>query len=510
MRTSSLFLAAATLLAGCGPFVPDPTAPGPGPDPDPSGPAVTIPFRLGSAGLEEGRGVAISGSGVILTGWFTSTLDFDPGEGAVGRTSFGAQDVAVARYGDGGDLDWVFTFGGAQAEVPTAIAATADGGAVVVGYGSGGGTCGGRVLTSAGGRDILVLKLSAAGVCDWGYLLGGPDNDEARAVAVAEDGSIYIAGSFGGLADVDPVGTTVLLSKGGDDGFLIRLTAAGELDGAVQGGGAGADRFSALALAPSGDVVVGGEFDGTASLGSGLAPVVLTSVGGTDGLLARYTSMLGLRWGIRLGGAGADRVNAVASDPSGDVLAAGSFEGSADLDPGPGTALVNSLGGADLFLARYAAATGVWGGLARSLGGVGTEAVSRMVLTPAGQLLLTGFFQETVDFDPGAGTRIVTARGTGGAGDAFLLALDQQGDFGWVVPLGAAVGGSGNVAVGSDLAVDGFGRVWITGRFFGRTDFDPGPDATELVAVSESDIFLSRYLATDGTLVPAERLESAP
>lgn len=509
MPPTSRLLAAALLLAGCGPFVPDPTGPGSvDPPPDPVGSLVTLPFRLGSTAAEEGRGVVISGDGVILTGWFSSTLDFDPGEGGVNRTSFGAQDVAVARYSDAGELDWVFNFGGVGADVPLAMAATADGGAVVVGYGSGGGNCGGRVLTTAGDRDALILRISASGTCEWGYLLGGTGGDEARAVVVADDGSIYVAGSFSGQADLDPVATRLVVAKGASDGFVIRLAADGSLLAVAQGGGTATDRFTALALTPGGELNVAGEFAGSANLGQSDSPLVLISAGGTDGLVARYTAALGLRWAIRIGGAGEDRVSAVASDPAGDVLVAGSFEASADLDPGPGTAIVISQGASDLFLARYHGASGAWGALARSLGGGGSEAVSRMVMSDDGSLLLSGFFQQSVDFDPGAGAHVVVARGSGGAGDAFLLRLDQQGDFGWVVPLGGSVGGGDNLSIGYDLAVDAQGRVWTTGRFFGRVDFDPGPEATELVALSGSDIFLSRYALDDGGLRPAERLEA--
>ena len=489
-------------LAACGPFVENPAGPGtPPPPPPPGGPTVAVPFKLGTTQPDEGRAVAYTGTGIVLASWFTGTVDFDPSTtAATGKTSFGAQDIAVARYGLDGSFSWVFSIGGSGADVPNAMAATADGGVVVVGYGNGGGLCSGRVLTSAGGRDILLLRLGADGTCLWAQLLGGTGDDEARGVAVAPDGTIYVVGSFSGTADFNDSGSFLLQSLGLTDGFLARFDADGTLLDAVRNGGTGDDRLNTVAFASTGELTVGGEFTGTASFGTVLAPVLLQSAGGLDGSLARYTPLLGLRWAIRLGGLLEDRVTALTHDFDGSVLAAGSFEGSADLDPGAGSAVLVSQGAADIFLARYDGQTGAWDGLARPFGGPRTESVNRIVRHISGRLLLTGLFQETADFDPGPGARLVPARGTGGAGDAFVLGITSAGDLSWVTPIGGVVGGAGNISIGYDLATDDAGRVWATGRFFGRADFDPGTEAVELVAASQSDIYLSRYDIDTGVL----------
>jgi len=485
-------------LAACGPFVPDPTGPGGGPGT--GTPTLAIPFKLGTTESVEGRGIVVSGDGVVLTGWFAGTVDFDPRATRAGKTSFGAQDVVVARYAFDGSLDWVFSFGGSGADVPTAIAATPDGGTVVVGYGSGGGLCGGTVATSLGGRDVLVMKLSASGDCLWAHLLGGPDDDEARGIAVSADGTLNVVGFFSGIADFDGPGPVLLPSFGQTDGFLLRLAADGTFLGVVRDGGTDADRYNAVAVAPNGELSVGGEMSGTASFGSALAPVVLQSAGGTDGVIARYTPLLGLRWATRLGGPVEDKVAAVAHDQNGDVLVAGTFEGTADLDPSGGTSLVVSRGAADIFLARYSGITGQWGSFSRAVGGAGSEGVTRLVLHSSGRMLLTGFFQDAVDFDPSAAATVTVARGTGGAGDGFLLGLDQQGSYGWVVPIGGTVGGGQNLSIVADASVDPVGRVWTTGRFFGRADFDPSGGAAEMVALSGSNIFVSRYFIDTGAI----------
>ncbi len=493
------------LLAACGPFEPDPTGPGGG-GPGDGAPEYALPFRLGSLQDEEIRAVVAQDDEVVVTGWFSGTLDFDPGDGSVGRTSQGGQDIFVARYRNDGAFISLAVLGGTGADVPHAMATMPDGGVVVVGYGSGGGLCGGSVLAGQGGRDVLLARFTADGTCVFARLIGGPGDDEARAVAVDGDGSIVVTGHFSGTADLAPGGeTAVLQSRGGNDAFLARYSPDGVLLAVAQGGGVDDDLFQTLMISADGDITVAGEFRGSASYGSALGPVVLQSTGGADIVLARYTALLGLRWAIRAGGPDQDRAVAIADAGNGAVIATGTFEGTADLDPGAGAALVVSRGAADVFLARYRADNGSWDGLATAFGGAGSEGVSRIQRHSTGMLLVSGWFQESVDFDPGPGATVRVARASGGGGDAFLAGYAANGAFRWVTPVGASIGGAGQIAIGFGLAEDPVGTVWLGGRFFGRADFDPGEQAVELLATGSSDAFLARYSHHDGALLAIER-----
>lgn len=491
------------LSAACGPFEPDPTGPGGG-NGGGTTPATAIPFRLGSTQPEEGRGIAYTGDGMAMASWFTGRLDFDQGEPVTARTSLGGQDIAVAKYALDGAFQWVVQIGGSGADVPYAVAATPDGGVVVAGYGSGGGQCGG-VLAGVGGRDVLLAKIGPTGACQWGILFGGSGDDEARAVAVDADGSIVVAGLFRGTADFDPTGGAALLvARGGTDAFVARYTSEGAFVDVAQGGGAEDDLFAAVHVSNGGDVTAVGEIRGTATFGSSLAPLLLQSVGGADIAVARYTALGGLRWAFRAGGPLEDRATAVTEDPNGVALVAGTFEGQADFDPGPGASLVISQGAADVFLASYEPQAGAWDGLTRSFGGLGTEGVTGLARHVSGRILMTGFFQQTVDFDPGASARLVTARGTGGAGDFFLYAFSSTGNYAWVAPVGGVVGGDGLQSIAYGLALDELASVWAVGRFFGRADFDPSDDAQELTAISQSDAWLARYSVDNGVLLVTE------
>ncbi len=132
-----------------------------------------------------------------------------------------------------------------------------------------------------------------------------------------------------------------------------RLTPSGDFGFALAAGGQGADRGAAVASDAAGNVCVTGSFSGTAAFGSGPAAFTLTSAGGTDVFVAKYTAAGALLWARDLGGSGDDAGAGVTVDGAGNVYTTGSFSGTADFDPGAAAVNLTSAGAEDVF---------VWGG----------------------------------------------------------------------------------------------------------------------------------------------------
>ena len=109
----------------------------------------------------------------------------------------------------------------------------------------------------------------------------------------------------------------------------------------------------------------------------------------------------------------------------------GSFQGTADFDPGAGTFNLTSAGDYDIFISKLdSSGNFVW---AKSLGGTGYDVSYGIALDSGGNVYTTGSFSGTVDFDPGAGTFNLTSAGTG---DIFVSKLDSNGNFVWARSLG--------------------------------------------------------------------------
>ena len=84
-----------------------------------------------------------------------------------------------------------------------------------------------------------------------------------------------------------------------------------------------------------------------------------------------------------------------------------------------------------------------------------------------GNFYVTGFYQGTIDFDPGVGTAPLTSVGL----DVFFAKYDINGNFILAKSFGGTDAG-GDYA--HALAVDASGNIYVGGEFFGMADFDRG------------------------------------
>src|SRR5690606_35729190 len=92
----------------------------------------------------------------------------------------------------------------------------------------------------------------------------------------------------------------------------------------------------------------------------------------------------------------------------------------------------------------------------------------------SGNVYTTGFFNGTVDFDPGAGISNLTAVSS----DVFVSKLTSAGDFVWAKQISGP-----NGEQGEDIAVDENGNVFVMGTFYSTADFNPGAAVYTLNAV---------------------------
>ncbi|RYY94964.1 MAG: hypothetical protein EOO11_16820 [Chitinophagaceae bacterium] len=173
----------------------------------------------------------------------------------------------------------------------------------------------------------------------------------------------------------------------------------------------------------------------------------------------------------------------MALDSGRALLVAGDFRNTLDLDAGPGTATVTSNGDVDIFLTRYdTAGRFVW---ARSIGGPLGDACKQVRIDRNGDILLIGYFQGTVDFDPGPGVHLETTNFS----NNFLLKLDRAGNFKWVRRF--------DMAYLDRFDVDAQGNIFLGGSFGGATDFDPGPGTATLTAgLLDFDLYVLKLDAT--------------
>jgi hypothetical protein len=462
-----------------------------------------LAFRIGDIGEDQIADLAVDASGAVyVTGTFTGSVDFDPGTGLRVLTSLGGNDVFVARYSATNALVWAVQLGGSGEEASRALTLDASGDVVVAGWFEGtpdfDGGAGSATLISAGGRDGFVAKISNAGAFAWVRRFGGPDADEL--VEVATSGSVvYAAGFFEGAADGLPDGTGPVAAPGlGEDLVALSFAGDGAPLGAVALGGAGDERASGITAAGT-SFVISGTFADDLDFDPGPGLGALQPVGIRDGFLAAFTAAGALQWVRTVGGTGEVAVAENGlSFGGGSLQLIGTFTETVDLDSGPGTIGAQSQGLEDVFVLRVDPS----GSLADAftIGSTGSEIPLRAV-ADGSALVLAGTFTTPLDVDPGTGSSLVTPLGTGGATEAFVVRYSSTGQVTWARGFGSVTdAGTGVSPLG--LGLGPAGQVIVGGRFFGTMDVDPSSASFALTSLGGADGFVVR-LTSNGALATA-------
>ncbi|MEP7141424.1 MAG: T9SS type A sorting domain-containing protein [Ferruginibacter sp.] len=358
----------------------------------------------------------------------------------------------------------------------------------------------GKALTTDAAGNVYILrstaggfisKFNTAGILVWEKQLA--DNISANGIEVDAAENIYITGQFTLTTDFDP-GPAVfnITTMGQQDIFILKLDAAGNFLWAKNQSGATGEVSFSIALNPTGTVVYTvGYFTGTVDFdpGGGIANVTATE--NTDTYISALTADGDFLWVKTIKGGTA---YSIATNVLGHVVIAGSFTLTRDFNPGAGVFNLTSSGSSDIFILKLDGSGNFV--TAKSVGGIGFQEGTdpSVTLDAAGNIYLTGYFDFTVDFDPGPGVFNFTALGSR---DIFVLKLDVNGSFIWAKQIAGVLDEKGN-----DIKTDAAGNVYITGYFSATVDFDPGPGIFNLTSAGASsiDIYISK-LDTDGNFV---------
>ena len=377
-------------------------------------------------------------------------------------------------------VGWVGQAGGPGTDVGNACAADTNGNFYVAGYFTGTATFGTNTLVSAGLNDVFVMKYDNAGTLLWARRAGGPGFDAANGIAVDDSGNTYVTGSFEGSADFG--GTTLTNANPGSysDIFVTKLDANGTV---VWARGFGADSVADVGQAIALDPAGNVLVAGSSALTNfGGLPVQ----GAGRIFLAKLDGNGNPLWARTAGVAGFYGVQDVATgvgvDTSGNVHLAGNFAGpTATFD----TVTLTNRGVTDGFLARFDS-NGVFQRVLQ-IGGPGTDHVNALAVSPGGVAHVGGDFTGTLAMGV-VGPRVAAATATltsRGQNDGFVAQFDPAGALAWV----QTSGGAGPDSV-RGLALDTNGTVHVTGFFSGLATFGTNTLAS---AGATLDIFTANY-----------------
>ena len=116
-----------------------------------------------------------------------------------------------------------------------------------------------------------------------------------------------------------------------------------------------------------------------------------------------------------------------------------------------------------------------------------------------GNVYSAGFFEYTVDFDPGPGIYNMLAVGRSNRG-IYISKLSPTGDFIWAKQIPTFPGGGAPIEIKVDLD----GNVLLVSNFDYPFDADPGPSTQILTPISQ-DAFAVKF-DTNGDFIWAKQL----
>lgn len=174
--------------------------------------------------------------------------------------------------------------------------------------------------------DIFIQKSNASGVVQWATVAGGIGSDRALAIAIDASGNCYITGFYFGQATFGSI--TLSAVNGGKDCFIAKLNSSGTFVWAVSCGGTMTDIGNSISVDPSGNVFVGGQFEGTATFGSASYTSMTnpnTSLPSIDIFISKLDNNGNFLWTKHGAAEYTDRALDILCDNSGNAYVCGQF-----------------------------------------------------------------------------------------------------------------------------------------------------------------------------------------
>ncbi|NDC40651.1 MAG: hypothetical protein EBZ77_03735, partial [Chitinophagia bacterium] len=398
------------------------------------------PYSFGSNGTEIASAFTLNGNVVgFTTGSYTGTLTIDP-------------------Y-----LSWATYYGGSNEDVITAVTTSSAGDIYACGY-----TYSTNLTTTTGvlqatastggGTEAFIVKYNSSGSLQFATYFGGTRNDAATAICYDNSTSnLFVVGNTNsnGLQSSFSVNKPFFSTGTGDDMFLLKLNNTGTTRGySTYIGGTSNDHATSVASDGTNVIVGGFVSSGNTSSSPNISTDGTNLSGSQDGYLGKFSqSGTGTRvWSTYVGGTGADEIDGIVIDGSGNVTFTGQTSSAGGIATSGASQAI--LGGTlDAFVMSYSS-TGSrrWG---TYFGGSGDDMGTGITMDGAGNYYITG---NTASTDSIALGYASTASFGGGTQDGFVARLSSTGTIVWGTYIG---GNSDDYATG--ITADIYGSVVVTG-----------------------------------------------
>jgi hypothetical protein len=349
---------------------------------------------------------------------------------------------------------------------------------------------------SKGYQDSYIQKIDSSGNYIFAKSFGSANTEEILSSHVDPSGNIYSVGVFWDSTDIDPSINEYMLYTNGTkrDIFIQKLDSLGNFIWGHRIGHTNTEQSTEIITDNLGNCYISGFFSSNVDFDPGLGVYNILSNGSSDLFILKLNQNGILQWVHGFGGAGTEESIKLDYN-NGYVYICGNYNGTSDFDPGPNTLNFYNLG---IFVGKYDAITGhlIWGKNIELLQNQALSLnLSDVEVDLNDNVVLSGTYEGTIDFDPGTGVANSSSVGAGNSSataEQFFLKLDNNGEYLWHKTLKCAFTGAGSLNSQS-ISIDQYGNIFSTGYLIGTVDVDPNQTTVNISSNGQLDGFVLSF-----------------
>jgi len=330
---------------------------------------------------------------------------------------------------------------------------------------------------NCGACNSTCVKINYSGICknskcagrySSSRSFGSTDMDEGNAIAIDPSGNIILAGSFSGVITI---GNKSFTSNGERDIFIAKFDSMGSLIDAKAFGSTGFDRVQGMAVNQNGDIIITGYYSGVINFGG----VALNNFGEKDIFLVKFNNNLDHIFSRGFGSTSNDEGIAVAVDNNLNIILTGSFSNTINL----GGENLSSGGCTDVFLAKFDnSGNHLWSkSYGSSVATNGCDMPTSIVIDKEDNIYLTGSFGIRINF--GLEDLI-----TKGSSDIFIANIDKTGKTMRSISLGTT-----GFDLGFSIKLNSSNEIVLSAGIYGNLTLN----GKEHISKGQMDILLVKY-----------------
>lgn len=322
---------------------------------------------IGGDGYEESTSIGVDGSdNVYVSGYFYSTTEFNPGGTSVQLSSFGTADGFIVKYSDEGTFQWAKQYGGDDFDLPMNMKVLNSGDLYFTGEFRETADFDPDPLsvhilsTPSNYKGAFVLHLDGSGNFMEAVKIGESSDTGIIGLDLEVDsaGEVYVTGYFRGLLTMNTSGDAISFNAGNtNNGYVAKVNLSTGVLWANHLESSEAASAYGLALSSDGILYVSGYYDDNLTIGS-LSLTASETGNAYENFLVKLDSSGNFLDAYQYGGVSFVDGHYLEVDANNNVLIAGAFENTVDLDPTAGvTDSHTSSGFRDTYVIKMSAGT---------------------------------------------------------------------------------------------------------------------------------------------------------